>query len=213
MNNRLFALGLVLLLAGQCTATAQCKEKRLPALNFEIGKKGELAMLLNVATSRPYFGRAAVGVDESPTGIRGGNGSKRPMGQYLIAPYCVFSSSYTKESAETMCQFAYALHRFVAQKDGDYDSYTLNYSKTSSGFKYLPLAEQRVFARTWWEKQKSFISLSEEQKGQFVEEAVVDATNLYGRYAERIYPTARYLAWQKGAVGALLGPKKYQKCE
>jgi hypothetical protein len=112
-----------------------------------------------------------------------------------------------------MCQFAYALHRFVAQKDGDYDSYTLNYSKTSSGFKYLPLAEQRGFARTWWEKQKSFSTLTEEQKGHFVEEAVVDATNLYGRYAERIYPTARYLAWQKGAVGELLGSKKYQKCE
>ena len=213
MNNRLFTLGLVLLLSSQCTPIAQCKEKRLPALNLEVGKKGELAMLLNVANSRPYFGRAAVGVDESPTGIRGGNGSKRPLGQYLIAPYCEFSSGYTKESAETMCQFAYALHRFVAQHDGDYDSYTLNYSKTNTGFRYLPASDQRAFALSWWEKQKSFSTLSDEQKDQFVEEAVIDATNLYGRYAERIYPTARYVAWQKGAVGALLGPRKYQKCE
>lgn len=211
MNNRGFTLGLVLaLLTVQC---AQCKSHRLPALNLEIGMKGELAMLLNVANSRPYFGRAAVGIDESPTGIRGGNGSKRPLGQYLIAPYCVFSSSYAKESAETLCQFAYALHRFVAQNDGDYDSYLLNYSKNGAGFKYLPVSEQRAFARTWWEKQKSFSILSKEQKGQFVEEAVIDATNLYGRYAERIYPTARYVTWQKGAVRALLSSKQYQGCD
>lgn len=214
MNNRLFALGLVLaLLMGQYAQCAQCKERRLPALNFEIGKKAELAMLLNSANSRPYFGRAAVGIDESTTGIRGGNGAKRPLGQYLVAPNCEFSSAYTKESTEAMCQFAYALHRFVVLKGRDYDSYLLNFSKNKTGFNYLSMADQRVFAKSWWEKQKSFNDLNEAQKSRFIDEAVIDATNLYGHYATIIYATSDYVAWQKGAVRELLQPKQYRSCE
>jgi hypothetical protein len=214
MNNRLFALGLVLaLLMGQYAPSVQCKEKRLPALNFEIGKKAELTMLLNAANSRPYFGRAAVGIDESTTGIRGGNGAKRPLGQYLVAPYSEFSSAYTKESTETMCQFAYALHRFVALKNSDYDSYLLYFSKNKAGFSYLPVSDQRAFAKSWWEKQKSFNGLNEAQKSRFIEEAVIDATNLYGRYATIIYATSDYVAWQKGAVRALVQPKQYRSCD
>ncbi|MDP3506427.1 MAG: hypothetical protein Q8T09_00425 [Candidatus Melainabacteria bacterium] len=214
MNNRLFALGLVLaLLMGQYAPSAQCKEKRLPALNLEVGKKAELTMLLNAANSRPYFGRAAVGIDESTTGIRGGNGAQRPLGQYLVAPNCEFSSAYTKESTETMCQFAYALHRFVALKGRDYDSYLLKFSKNKTGFNYLPMADQRAFAKTWWEKQKSFNDLDEAQKSRFIDEAVIDATNLYGRYATIIYATSDYVAWQKGAVRALVQPKPYRSCD
>lgn len=214
MNSRLFALGLVLaLLTGQYDLCAQSKEKRLPALNFEIGKKAELAMLLNAANSRPYFGRAAVGIDRSTTGIRGGNGSRRSLGQYLVEPYCKFSSAYTKESAETVCQFSYALHRFVALKGRDYDSYLLYFSKNKTAFSYLSVSDQRAFARSWWEKQKSYKGLNEAQKSRFIEEAVIDATNLYGRYATIIYATSDYVAWQKGAVRAVLSPKQYQSCD
>lgn len=214
MNSRLFALGLVLaLLMGQYAPCAQCKEKRLPVLNLEIGKKAELSMLLNAANSGPYFGQAAVGIDESTTGIRGGNGAKRPLGQYLVAPYCEFSSAYTKESAETMCQFAYELHRFVALKGRDFDSYLLNFPKNKTGFNYLSMADQRAFAKSWWAKQKSFNGLNEAQKSQFIDEAVIDATNLYGRYATIIYATSDYVAWQKGAVRALLQLKWYRSCD
>ncbi|MBP9811282.1 hypothetical protein KBF38_23450 [bacterium] len=211
MNNRLFVLGLALALL--TVPAVQCKVRRLPAHNVECGRKAELAMLLNVANCRPYFGRAEVGVDESVTGIRGGNGSKRPLGQYLVAPYCEFSSAYTKESAETVCQFAYALHRFVGLKNRDYDSYLLSFSKNRTGFNYLTVSDQRAFARSWWEQQRSFNGLNEAQKCRFLDEAIVDATNLYGHYAERIYATSNYVAWQKGALSALLKPKQYQSCD
>jgi hypothetical protein len=211
MNNRLFVFGLVLALL--TIQGVECKTRRLPALNFEIGKKAELTMLLNVANCRPYFGHPAVGIDESTAGIRGGNGSRRPLGQYLVAPYCEFSSAYTKESAETVCQFAYALHKFVALKNSDYDSYLLNFPKNKAGFSYLAVSDQRAFAKSWWEKQKSFNGLNEAQKSRFLEEAVIDATNLYGRYAERIYATSSYEAWRKGAVRALIQSKQYQSCE
>ncbi len=211
MKNRLFVLGLVLALL--TVQGVQCKPHRLPALNIETGKKAELTMLLNMANCRAYFGRAAVGVDESATGIRGGNGSRRPLGQYLVAPYCEFSSAYTKESNATDCQFAYALHRFVAQNNCDYDSYLLNFSKNKAGFSYLAVSDQRAFGKSWWEAQKSFKGLNEAQKSRFLEEAVIDATNLYGLYATRIYATKDYVAWQKGAVRALLEPKQYQSCD
>lgn len=211
MNNRLFVLGLVLSLL--TVQGVQGKSLRLSAPNIECGKKAELSMLLNMANCRPYFGRAAVGIDESTTGIRGGNGAKRPLGQYLVAPNCEFSSAYTKESTEAMCQFAYALHRFVALKGRDFDSYLLNFSKNKTGFNYLSMADQRAFAKSWWAKQKSFNGLNEAQKSQFIDEAVIDATNLYGRYATIIYATSDYVAWQKGAVRALLQPKQYRSCD
>jgi hypothetical protein len=212
MNRGLILVLVLALLIVQCSPSVQCKPSKLPAFDLEVGKKAELAMLLNTANSQPYFGRAA-GVDESTTAARGGNGSKRPLGQYLVEPYSQFSSAYTKEPAETICAFAYALHRFVALKDCDYDSYTLNFSKNRAGFNYLPVDEQKAFAKSWWEKQTGFRGLNELQKSRFIEEAVIDATNLYGYYAKRVYATSDYVAWQKGAVRALAQSKQYQSCK
>lgn len=198
---RRLVLGLFLaLMAIQIEAHVQAKEK-VVLLTSEPGSSGVMAQLLAVAKAQ----------DLSSTGVRGGSSSERPLGQYLVKPFQEFSSQYTKESVEAMCEFSYALHRFVAAKERDYDSFCLNRTKSKPSSAFVSAAEQRDFARSWWSKRKSFSKLNEAQKDNFLEEAVVDATNLYGWYARRVYGTAAYVAWSEGAVRSLL-EKPYRSC-
>jgi hypothetical protein len=204
---------LPLVLAMLTVQCAQGKEKGLPREVFEPGSNGVMLQLLAVAKAGPAAEPGEERLYQSITEVRGGNGSKVPFGQYLVSPFQKFSSEYTKESAESMCQFSYALHRFVVAKGRDYDSFTLNRSKVKQGISYLSANEQQEFARSWWSKRKSFVALSAAQKDKFIEEAVIDGTNLYGWYARRVYGTASYEAWQTGAVLALLKAKPHQNCE
>jgi hypothetical protein len=104
------------------------------------------------------------------------------------------------------------LHRFVASKNRDYDS--VSYLKTGSNsalgaqksrFAYLPYGEQEGFANGWWlKKSKKYREKSATEKKLFLHEAIVDGTNLYGWYGQRVYGTAAYVAWEEAAVQAVL---------
>ena len=127
-------------------------------------------------------------------------------------PNSVRSGRLTEQvevSTEVRCQFAYALHRFVAGKARDYDSALISRSNSAPGakrpFAYLPYLEQEDFASSWWAKRsKSYRESGAGEKKQFLHRAIVDATRLYGWYGERVYGTAAYVAWEEAALRAVL---------
>lgn len=210
MNKRWLPGLFLMLLVSQIQAQVQARGK-LELSPLEPGSNGVMAQLFAVATAPPvYEQKNGVIQDLSTTGVRGGYSSERPLGQYLVRPYLEYKSEYRNEKAENMCRFAYDLHLFVRAKGRDYDSVLwrengarkLTGSSVNQG--YLPVAEQKEFARSWWTRSKRYKELSESAKESFVDEAVIDATNLYGWYGRRVYGTAAYVAWQEGFVRALV---------
>jgi len=178
----------------------QAKESSIYSIfSGEIGKSGVLKQLAAILT-----------VEERGKKSQSG-------GQSADCPGSVQPGSLTKQavilkhlSIEERCQFAFDLHRFVASKGRDYDT-VLNSGSSSVPRKkkampaYLPYLEQEGFANGWWTKEsKKYRENGAEKKKQFLHRAIVDATSLYGRYGERVYGTAAYVAWEEAALQAVL---------
>jgi len=140
--------------------------------------------------------------DLSITGIRGGKGAKRPLGQYLVEPHMEFRSEYKDQPVETMCQFAYDLHEFIAAKGGDYRS------AMKPGSDFVPYEKQKEFAISWWRKAyPKYKDMSGMFKDWFINDALTDATNLYNWSRRGKDGGADYVSWADAAVSALMKKK------
>lgn len=179
--------------------TAQSKESSIYSIfSGEIGKKGVLKQL-----------EAITKAADSPSSEKPG----KLCEQELLLRRSPYKNKIESEInlTEVRCQFAYDLHRFVASKNRDYDSVSyLNSDSNSAGakkskFAYLPYREQEGFANGWWTKRsKRYRESAAEEKKLFLHEAIVDATNLYGWYGQRVYGKAAYVAWEEAALQAVL---------
>ncbi|MBA4027072.1 MAG: hypothetical protein C0473_02405 [Cyanobacteria bacterium DS3.002] len=180
--------------------TAQAKEPSIYSIfSGEIGKNGVLKQLAAIS-------KAA----DSPSSVKPGQLTE----QELLLRRSPYKNKVESEInlTEVRCQFAYDLHRFVASKNRDYDSiaYLNSVSNSAHGAKksrsaYLPYLEQEGFANGWWtKKSKRYRESGASEKKLFLHEAIVDATNLYGWYGQRVYGTAAYVAWEEAAVQAVL---------
>lgn len=161
--------------------------------------------LILVASAAPKYDKSADGHvwDLSITSIRGGKGAKKPLGQYLVEPDMEFRSEYKDQPVETMCKFAYDLHEFITAKGGDYRSMAL-----TQGSDYVPYEKQKEFAIGWWRKAypryKDMGGLFQEW---FINDALIDATNLYNWSRRSKDGCADYISWSDGAVRALMKKK------
>lgn len=179
---------------------AQAKEPSIYSIfSGEIGKSGVLKQLAAISKAADH-----------PIAVKPGQLTE----QELLLRRSPYKNKIESEinPTEVRCQFAYDLHRFVASKNRDYDSFAyLNSGFNSasgakkSKFVYLPYLEQEGFANGWWtKKSKSYRESGAEEKKLFLHEAIVDGTNLYGWYGQRVYGTAAYVAWEEAAVQAVL---------
>lgn len=179
--------------------TTQAKESSIYSIfSGEIGKKGVLKQLAAISKTA-----------DSSSSEKPGQLSE----QELLLKRSPYKNKIESEInlTDVRCQFAYDLHRFVAGKNRDYDSISsLNSGSNSAGakkskFAYLPYREQEGFANGWWtKKSKRYRESGAEEKKLFLHKAIVDATNLYGWYGQRVYGTAAYVAWEEAAMQAVL---------
>jgi len=183
-------------------STQMAHAKDLPTgLMQDTGRSSVMAQLITVASATPGTDKAKA--DVTIVGIRGGGGTGKPLGQYLVKPNLEFRSDYKKESTETMCQFAYDLHQFVKLKGGDWPSMQRN-----NGLDYVPYEKQKEFASFWWlRNKKNFKDMPGIGKDWFLNDALIDATNLYNWYARREYGSADYVSWEDVAVSSLMKKK------
>ncbi|MDQ5937103.1 MAG: hypothetical protein QG574_4462 [Cyanobacteriota bacterium erpe_2018_sw_21hr_WHONDRS-SW48-000092_B_bin.40] len=177
---------------------AQAKESSIYSIFGEAGQNGVLKQLTAISkaaereTKRKSQSQGEKAAAECPSSVRSGQLTEQ-----------------AEVSTEVRCQFAYALHRFVAGKARDYDSALVSSSNSAPGtkkpFAYLPYLEQEDFASSWWAKRsKSYRESGAGEKKQFLHRAIVDATRLYGWYGERVYGTAAYVVWEEAALRAVL---------
>jgi len=164
-----------------------------------------MAQLITAASAAPKVSKSKdcreweLGI----TGIRGGNGSKKPLGQYLVKPDMEFRSEYKNEAPETMCQFAYDLHQFIVAKGRDWKA-----MQRDSNLDYVPYEKQTEFASFWWLRhKKNFKSMGGIAKDWFLNDAVIDATNLYNWMYRQDNGSADYVAWQDVAISSLMKKK------
>lgn len=190
---------------------AQARESSLNSLFEEPGKRGvlkQLAAISNAVEKGKNGLSQGETADNCPGSVQSG-----PLTKQTLAPSrlpCKSRHEFELNSIDLRCQFAYDLHRFVAGKGRDYDSVLTSGSNSAHGARralpaYLPYLEQEGFANGWWAtKSKRFRESGAENKKLFLHEAIVYATNLYGQYGQRVYGTAAYVAWEEGAVQAVL---------
>lgn len=180
----------------------QAKESSIYSLFEEPGKNGVLKQLAAISKAAEQ-GKKSLS-EEKTTAACPSLEQPGPLTKRAI------ESNSTP--VETRCQFAYDLHRFVARKGRDYDSFVLSNSSSNSAPRvkkarvgYLSYREQESFADNWWaEKSRSYRESSTSQKKIFLHKAIIDATSLYGMYGERVYGTAEYVAWEEAGVRAVL---------
>jgi len=164
-----------------------------------------MAQLITVASAAPKLTKSQDGHewDSSITSIRGGKESKKPLGQYLVKPEMEFRSEYKNETTEKMCQFAYDLHRFTVSKGRDWPAMQRN-----SELDYVPYEKQREFASFWWlRNKKNFKDMGGIAKDWFLNDAIIDGTNLYNWMYRQENGSADYVAWQDVAISSLMKKK------
>lgn len=133
-----------------------------------------MSELMDAVTDAPSKDARNAGRHIGLLALRGGSGSKKPLGQYMTYPDMVFHSDYPNESAETMCQFAFDLHQFVKMRGADIEGL-----QKSGGHPY-PFDQQAEFAKTWWSSHSpKYASLAPMFREWFVHDALVDATNIW----------------------------------
>lgn len=164
-----------------------------------------MSQLITAASAAPKTSKSKDGREWELgiTGIRGGNGSKKPLGQYLVKPEMEFRSDYKNEATETMCQFAYDLHQFTVAKGRDWATMQRN-----SDLDYVPYEKQKEFASFWWLRHKEgFKHMSGIAKDWFLNDALIDGTNLYNWVYAQENGSADYTAWKDIAISSLMKKK------
>lgn len=164
-----------------------------------------MAQLMLVASAAPKITKSKDGHewDSSITSIRGGKESKRPLGQYLVKPEMEYRSDYKNETTEKMCQFAYDLHQFTVSKGRDWPAMQRN-----SDLDYVPYEKQKEFASFWWlRNKKNFKDMGGIAKDWFLNDAIIDGTNLYNWMYRQEHGSADYVAWQDVAISSLMKKK------
>jgi hypothetical protein len=177
----------------------------IPAMGEQPRDQAVMTGLLKTATEPPTKDKNGeeAQLQFSMAGIRGGSGSKHPLGQYLVEPNFEFRSEYKNESTQTMCEFAYDLHQFVASKGRTYED-----MRRDTNLDYVPYEKQAEFARSWWRrKNKKYDHMGGLFKDWFINDALIDGTNLYNYWYRDGHSCADYIIWGDAALQSLVKRK------
>lgn len=199
MKRALLAVALV------CSAQVALAQGFIPTLEEPQRDQAVMTGLLKTATQPPT--RDKNGEESklqfSMAGLRGGSGSKYPLGQYLVEPNFEFRSEYKNESTQTMCEFAYDLHQFIASKGRTYED-----MRRDTNLDYVPYEKQAEFARSWWRRRNNkYDHMGGLFKDWFINDALVDGTNLYNYWYRTGHSCADYIMWGDAALESLVKRK------
>ncbi|MFA6556183.1 MAG: hypothetical protein WCT03_07135 [Candidatus Obscuribacterales bacterium] len=157
--------------------------------------------LVTVITALPTSKTPAQ--DTSICTIRGGNGSSKPLGQYLVQPNSEFKSEYKNVPARKMAEFAYDLHVFVQARNHD-----LTEAQKINGLVFVPYEKQREFADGWWRRNhQQYKDMPFFFHDGFLNDALLDGTNVYNWYRRKDLRSANYIAWEDAALQELIKRK------
>jgi len=141
--------------------------------------------------------------DTSICAVRGGNGSSKPLGQYLVQPNSEFKSEYKNVPARQMAQFAYDLHVFVQARNPD-----LTEAEKITKLVFVPYEKQREFADGWWRRNyPHYKDIPFFFHDGFLDDALLDGTNVYNWYRRKDLRSADYIAWEGAALQELIKKK------
>lgn len=199
MKRALIAVALI------CSTQVALAQGFIPVLEEPQRNEAVMTGLLKTATEPPT--RDKNGEESklqfSMAGLRGGSGSKHPLGQYLVEPNFEFRSEYKNESTQTMCEFAYDLHQFIASQGRTYEQMERNHD-----LGYVPYEKQAEFARSWWRrKNKRYDHMGGLFKDWFINDALIDGTNLYNYWYREGHSCADYIIWGDAALESLVKRK------
>lgn len=185
------------LVAGLVIMPSCVQAQLMQKMDYTPRNEQVMAGLFKAVTAKPtYTGDPAKGSDKSLTSVRGGNGDKKPLGQYMVEPNVEFKSDYRKLSPGLQCRFAYDLHEFIKNKGRDWPA-----MYADSKLKYVPYEKQREFADFWWLRNcPEYKGMGFFFKDGFLKDALVDATNIYNWYARKDYESANYVLWEDAAL-------------
>jgi hypothetical protein len=188
---------LVLALAlGLVTQAAALASDFIPKLEEAPRNQQVITALLKVATAPPTnkAGESSL-ADTSICSIRGGNGSKKKLGQYLKDPEFEYKSGYQEVSPQLMVEFAYDLADY--RQDKGYDWPHQN-GKNSS---WMPYEKQKEYARMWWTRHyEPYKGMGWMFQSFFLHDAICDATLLWHFWGRERYMSQAYIAWSDCAV-------------
>lgn len=177
----------------------------IPAMEEQPRDQAVMTGLLKVATEPPTKDKNGeeAQLQFSMAGLRGGSGSKHPLGQYLVEPNVEFRSEYKNESTQTMCEFAYDLHQFVASKGRTYED-----MRRDTKLDYVPYEKQAEFARSWWRRRnKRYDHMGGLFKDWFINDALIDGTNLYNYWYREGHSCSDYIIWGDAALQSIVKRK------
>lgn len=161
--------------------------------------------LLSVVTAAPKLYKGGTGqvFDYSITGVRGGNGAGKPLGQYMVEPNFEFRSAYKDVAPELMCKFAYDLHEYLKLKQKDWGTY-----QRDPNVGFLPYETQKEWATTWWKNNhKPFKEMGWLFQDGFVYDALADGTNFYNWYRRKDLGCSSYIAWEDAVLQSICKKK------
>jgi hypothetical protein len=160
-----------------------------------------IASLANAPTDT-RTAQAGNKLDFSITSTRGGSNSKRPLGLYGLSHDVEFRSDYKKLTAREQSEWAYDLWQYVLSSGGGIENYKrylketpptsappiLNSSKPDPmNRSYIPYKQISKFTEQYWDKRSpAFKKLTGIPRSWFVNDAILDGSNLYLNYQMRL---------------------------
>jgi hypothetical protein len=143
------------------------------------------------------------GPDHSLAALRYGADWKKPVGQYECQPEMRFKSAYKDAEPLLQAQFAYDLYQHLKAGEYDYAHARLHENK-----RYMPFEKQRTFAEFWFlRNDKNFKTLSILNKDAYLNDALVDATNIWTWYDTRNWNSSDYVFYKQGCIQNIMAKK------
>lgn len=135
--------------------------------------------------------------------IRGGGATGKPLGQYLVEPNVVFKSDYKGLPIELQVKFAYDLHEHLKAAGRDWPAMQRN-----TQLNYEPYDKQREFAEFYFRRNyEPFKSMGIFFIDGFLNDALIDATNIYNYFYRQGHSSANYIIWEDAALQQIVKKK------
>lgn len=132
---------------------------------------------------------------------RYGTDEKQPLGQYSQEPYFAFKTPYTNLSIDQQAKFAYDLNQYRKTMGLDWETV----HKKPGDFQYMKYDKQHDFAEFYWLRNApEFKNLGIIEKEKFINESLIDATQIYLAYGRTMASSADTVAYGDAAIQHLI---------
>lgn len=133
--------------------------------------------------------------------FRTGPKETQPLGQYYEEPNFAFKSDYAKLTIDQQAKFAYDLNQYRKSAGLDWET---QHPRTVD-WKYMPYEKQHDFAEFYWLRNSSeFKNSGILDKGTFIYESLIDATEIYLAYRRTLSTSVDTVIYGDSAIQHLI---------